>query len=51
MRINVESQYRAFYVTHIGNAIYILHAFRKKGRKTSPKDIALGQRRFKQIGE
>ncbi len=51
VRVSVEGQYRAFYVTHIGNAVNILHAFRKKGQKTSPKDIALGQQRFKQIGE
>jgi phage-related protein len=50
IRIHVGGQYRAFYATHIGNAIYILHAFRKKTQKTSPNDLALGQQRFKQIG-
>lgn len=50
VRIRTEGQYRAFYVTHIGNAVYVLHAFQKKGQKTSAKDIALGQRRLKQIG-
>ncbi|GAB4124459.1 MAG: hypothetical protein Tsb0027_22910 [Wenzhouxiangellaceae bacterium] len=39
VRINVSGQYRAFYVTNIGNAIYILHAFRKKMQKTSQQDI------------
>jgi phage-related protein len=51
VRISVDGQYRAFYVTNIGNAVYILHAFHKKTQKTSPRDIALGQRRFKQIGD
>ena len=51
VRISVNGQFRAFYVTNIGNAVYVLHAFRKKGQKTSQKDIALGQRRFRQIGE
>ncbi|HKT29916.1 type II toxin-antitoxin system RelE/ParE family toxin [Dyella sp.] len=50
VRIHVNGEFRAFYVTNIGNAIYILHAFRKKTQTTSPKDIALGQQRFKQIG-
>lgn len=50
VRVRTDGQYRAFYVTNIGNAIYILHAFRKKTQKTSPKDVALGQQRFKQIG-
>lgn len=49
--INVDGQYRALYLANIGNAVYILHAFRKKGQKTSPQDIKLGQQRFKQIGE
>lgn len=51
VRISAQGQYRAFYVTHVGNAVYVLHAFQKKGQKTSQRDIALGQQRFKQIGE
>lgn len=50
VRISIGGQYRVFYVANIGNAVYVLHAFRKKGQKTSPKDITLGQQRFKQIG-
>lgn len=51
VRIQTEGNaYRVFYVTHIGNAIYVLHAFQKKTQKTAPKDIALGQQRYKQIG-
>lgn len=51
VRIHVDGQFRAFYITNIGNAVYVLHAFQKKTQKTSPKDLALGQERFKQIGE
>ncbi len=51
VRISVDGQFRAFYVTNIGNAVVVLHAFQKKGQKTSEKDLALGQRRFKQIGD
>lgn len=51
VRISVEGRFRALYVANIGNAVYVLHAFRKKGQKTSAKDIALGQQRLKQIGE
>lgn len=49
VRVRVGGQFRAFYVTHIGNAVYVLHAFQKKGQKTSREDIALGRRRFNQI--
>jgi phage-related protein len=51
IRITTEGAFRVFYVTHIGNALYVLHAFQKKTEKTSPKDIALGQQRYRQIGE
>ena len=51
VRISVNGQFRAFYVTNIGNAVYVLHAFQKKGQKTSSKDIALGRQRFRQIGQ
>ncbi|HEX7339921.1 MAG TPA: type II toxin-antitoxin system RelE/ParE family toxin [Rhodanobacteraceae bacterium] len=51
VRVQVGGQFRVFYVTTIGNAIYVLHAFQKKTQKTSPKDLALGKQRFKQIGE
>jgi len=51
VRISVDGQYRVFYVTNIGNAVYVLHAFHKKSQKPSVKDLEMGQRRFKQIGE
>ena len=51
VRVHVGGQFRAFYVTNIGNALYVLHAFRKKTQQTSLKDIALARERFKQIGE
>lgn len=40
IRVSIKGQYRAFYVSNVGNAIYDLHAFQKKGQKTSAKDIA-----------
>ena len=51
VRVHAGGEYRAFYITRIANALYVLHAFQKKTRKTSPQDIALGQQRFRQIGE
>ncbi|MCL1826299.1 MAG: type II toxin-antitoxin system RelE/ParE family toxin [Betaproteobacteria bacterium] len=50
VRVHAGGQFRVFYVTSIGNALYVLHAFQKKTQKTSPKDIALGRERLKQIG-
>jgi phage-related protein len=51
VRVHTGGEFRVFYVTRIGNALYVLHAFQKKTQKTSAKDMALGQQRFKQIGE
>ncbi|HHW4679465.1 MAG TPA: type II toxin-antitoxin system RelE/ParE family toxin [Xylella sp.] len=51
VRIHADGAFRAFYVTNIGNAVYVLHAFLKKTQTTSAKDIALGRQRFKQIGK
>ncbi|MDR2173637.1 MAG: type II toxin-antitoxin system RelE/ParE family toxin [Burkholderiales bacterium] len=50
VRIHIGGAFRVFYVTNIGNAVYVLHAFLKKTQTTSQKDIALGRQRFKQIG-
>ncbi|PJK11061.1 hypothetical protein CO608_00905 [Lysobacteraceae bacterium NML08-0793] len=51
VRVKTGGEFRAFYVAQIGNAVYVLHAFQKKTQKTAATDIALGQRRYKQIGE
>ena len=50
IRITVSSDiFRVIYVANIGASIYVLHAFQKKSRKTSLKDISLARARFKAI--
>ena len=39
---------RVIFAVH-GNAMYLLHGFIKKSQKTSPADLALAQKRWKQI--
>jgi len=41
--------YRVFYVTDIGEEVYVLHAFTKKTDKTSQRDIDIGKTRYKTI--
>lgn len=41
-------QYRLIYVASFGNAIYALHAFQKKSRKTSSFDLKLARRRYRE---
>lgn len=40
---------RAFYVAKFEEAIYVLHAFEKKTRKTASQDIKIGQQRYKEL--
>jgi len=39
------------YVPKFKHAVYVLHAFQKKARKTLKADIELAARRYKAIGE
>jgi phage-related protein len=43
--------FRVIYVARFAHTLYVLHAFRKKTRKTSQADIELAARRYKMIGE
>jgi phage-related protein len=50
IRIHQESgAYRAMYVTKFAGAIYVLHCIQKKTQKTAPNDLALAQRRYKEL--
>ncbi|NIT41575.1 MAG: type II toxin-antitoxin system RelE/ParE family toxin [Gammaproteobacteria bacterium] len=49
IRIQHQGQYRVIYVTMIKNAVYVLHAFQKKTRKTRKQDVEIGRRRLKAI--
>ena len=42
---------RVIYVAKFAHAVYVLHAFQKKTRKTSQADITLAARRYKMIEE
>ena len=44
-------EWRVLYVARFANAIYVLHAFRKKTQKTRREDIQLARQRYQQIEE
>ncbi len=44
-----RQQYRTIYVVKKAAGIYVLHAFEKKGQKTSQEDVNLAKKRFKEI--
>lgn len=41
--------YRVIYTARIADAVYVLHAFQKKTRATSKRDIDLAAERFAQL--
>src|SRR5437762_6389426 len=51
IRIRVFGEWRIIYVAKFEQAVYVLHAFQKKTRKTRRADIALARQRYNDIGE
>lgn len=41
--------FRVLYVVHVADAVYVLHAFRKKTQQTAKRDLYLAASRLKQI--
>jgi phage-related protein len=50
IRIHLLGEWRVIYIAKLHEAVYVLHAFQKKTRKTSRQDIDLAHQRYKQIG-
>jgi phage-related protein len=50
IRIHVLGEWRVIYIAKFREAVYVLHSFQKKTRKTSQHDIDLARQRFRQIG-
>lgn len=52
IRIREQSgAFRVIYVVPTGDAIHVLHCFRKTTQKTSLHDLQLAQERLKQMGD
>ena len=49
IRVRVGGAYRLIYMAKFPEAIYVLHAFRKKSRKTAKSDIELARLRFRAL--
>jgi phage-related protein len=46
IRVHAQGEFRVFYVAKFEEAVYVLHVFVKKTRKTSLFDIELGRKRY-----
>lgn len=51
IHIHVLGEWRVLYVTKFADAVYVLHAFRKKSQKTRHADIELARQRYRRIEE
>jgi phage-related protein len=46
IRIHVRGEWRVIYVARFEDAVYVLHAFQKKSRKTPKKEIDMARARY-----
>ena len=51
IRIHVLGEWRVLYVAKFSDAVYVLHSFQKKSRKTKREDIELARQRYREIGD
>ena len=49
LRVRVGGAYRMIYVAKFAEAVYVLHAFEKKSRKTSRLDVELARQRYRNL--
>ncbi len=49
LRIHTAVEHRVCYVAKFAKAIYVLHAFEKRTRKTPPRDIELARQRYQAL--
>jgi len=49
IRVRVAGAFRVIYLAKFPEAVYVLHVFQKKSRKTSQADIALARGRLRAV--
>ena len=49
LRIHTGVEHRIFYVAKFEEAVYVLHCFQKKSRRTSPRDFEIGRDRYRTV--
>lgn len=49
IRVREGGAFRVIYAAKFSEAVYVLHAFRKKSRKTARADIQLARQRYRSI--
>ena len=49
LRVRAGGAYRVLYVAKFAEAVYVLHAFEKKTRKTARLDVELARQRYRNL--
>ncbi len=49
IRLHGGTAHRVFYIAKFAEAVYVLHAFEKRTRRTRKADIELGNRRLADV--
>jgi phage-related protein len=49
LRVHTSVEHRVFYVAKFEEGIYVLHAFQKKTRHTSERDLELARERYRTV--
>lgn len=49
IRVHTALEHRVLYVAKFSEALYVLHAFEKRSRKTPARDVSLARQRFHEL--
>ncbi len=49
IRVHTSLEHRVCYIAKFEEAIYVLHAFEKRTRKTSQRDVDLAKQRYQAL--
>jgi phage-related protein len=49
LRVHAGAEFRVLYVARFEEAVYVLHAFEKRTRRTSEVDVALARKRLRDL--
>jgi phage-related protein len=49
IRIHTALEHRVLYVAKFLEAVYVLHAFQKRSRKTAKRDVDLAGQRYQEL--
>jgi phage-related protein len=51
LRLHTDTEHRVCFVARFSEGVYVLHAFEKRTRKTSTKDLDLARTRYRELLE